>query len=53
MKALKNHFAGEDNATVIFFETEWISDFLCYNNERSMEFELFLTKRQKMYTTFK
>ena len=52
MKALNNHFAGEVNATTNIYEAEQLRDFLHYKNERSMAFELFLTKSHKMYNLF-
>ena len=44
MKALRNHFAGEGNTTRKIAEAQQLRDYLNYKNERSMEFEIFLTK---------
>ena len=52
MKLLRNHFAGGGNATRNIAKAERPCDSLNENNERSMVFELFLTKCQKMYNIF-
>ena len=52
MKELRNHFTGEGNATRSIDEAERLRDLLHYNNERSTDFELFLTKCQEMYSIF-
>ena len=52
MKALRNNFAGEGNATRKISKAEGIRDYLCYKNERSTEFELYLAKGQKMSNIF-
>ena len=44
MKALRNNFAGEGNATRKISKAEGIRDYLGYKNERSTEFELYLAK---------
>ena len=43
MKALRNHFTGEVNATRNISKAEQLCDYLHYKNERSIAFELFLT----------
>ena len=53
MKALRNHFAGEDNATRNIAEVELLHDYMHYKNEILMSFELFLTKCQNVYIIFK
>ena len=52
-KALKDHFACEGNATRRIAEADRLKDSLHYKNERSMTFELFLTKYQKMYNIYR
>ena len=52
MKALRDHFAGEGNVTRRIAEAERLRDSLHYKNERSLSFESFLTKSQKMFNIF-
>ena len=52
MKALRDHFSGEGNATRNIAEAERLRDQLHYKNERSLSFETFLTKCQKMFNIF-
>ena len=52
MKALRNYFSGEDNATRNIAETEWLRNSLHYKNASLMAFEVFLAKWQKMYDIF-
>ena len=44
MKELRNQYAVEGNATRKIPEIDQLRDSLHYSNERSMSFELFLTK---------
>ena len=50
--ALRDHFAGEGNATRNLSEAERLRDSLCYKGERAMQFETFLTQMQKMFNIF-
>ena len=52
MKALRDHFAGEGNATRSLAEAERLKDTLHYKSERAMPFETFLTNCQKMFFIF-
>lgn len=52
MKALCAHFEGEGNATRRIAEADRLRDNLHYKSERSMRFESFLTKSQKMYNIY-
>ena len=52
MKSLRDHFSGEGNATRRIAEAERLRDTLHYKNERSLSFEMFLTKCQKMFNIF-
>ena len=52
MKALRYQFAGEVNTTKNVTKVKQIRNYIHYKNEGSMEFELFLTKFQKMYNIF-
>ena len=52
MKALRDHFSGEGNTIRRVAEAERLSTTLHYKNERSLAFETFLTKCQKMYNIF-
>lgn len=52
MKALRNHFAGEGNASRNMAEADRLKDTLHYKNERAMTFEIFLTNCQKMYNIY-
>ena len=47
--ALRNHFAGEGNATRQMAEADRLFTSLHYKSERAMAFETFLTQCQKMY----
>ena len=47
--ALRNHFAGEGNATRQMAEADRLFASLHYKSERAMPFETFLTQCQKMY----
>jgi len=50
--ALRDHFAGEGNATRNLSEAERLRDSLFYRGERAMQFETFLTQMQKMFNIF-
>lgn len=52
MKALRDHFLGEGNATRSLATAEGLRETLHYKNERSMPFETFLTQCQKMFNIF-
>ena len=52
MKALRNHFAGEGNASRNKAEADRLMESLHYKSERAMNFEIFLTQCQKMYNIF-
>ena len=52
MRLLRDHFAGEGNTTRRISEAERLRDTLHYKSERSMSFEVFLDKVQKMLTIF-
>jgi hypothetical protein len=52
MKALRNHFAGEGNASRNKAEADRLKESLHYKNERAMTFEIFLTQCQKMYNIY-
>ena len=52
MKKLRDHFSGEGNATRRIAEADRLKETLHYKNERSMEFETFLTKCEKMYNIY-
>ena len=52
MKALRNHFSGEGNASRRIAEADRLKDSLHYKNERAMNFETFLTQCQKMYNIY-
>jgi len=52
MAALRDHFSGEGNATRRIAEADRLKDTLHYKNERSLPFETFLTKCQKMYNIY-
>ena len=47
------HFAGEGNATRWIAVAERLRDTLYYKNERSMTFEIYCNKAQKMFNIFK
>ena len=53
MKALRDHFLGEGNATRSLASAEGLRSSLRYVNERSMAFETFLTQCQRMFNIFK
>ena len=52
MKLLPAHFAGEGNATRRIAVAERLRDTLFYKNERSLTFELFCNKAQRMFNIF-
>jgi hypothetical protein len=52
MKALRDHFLGEGNATRSLASAEGLRSSLHYKNERSMAFETFLTQCQRMFNIF-
>jgi len=52
MKALRDHFEGEGNASRNKNEADRLKDSLHYKSERSMMFENFLTQCQKMYNIY-
>ena len=52
MQALRDHFSGEGNATRRIAEAERLRETLHYKSERSLSFETFLTKCQKMFNIF-
>ena len=52
MKALRDHFEGEGNASRNKAEADRLKDTLHYKSERSMTFETFLTQCQKMYNIY-
>ena len=52
MQALRNHFSGEGNVTRRIAEADRFKETLHYKNERSLTFETFLTKCQKMYNIY-
>ena len=52
MKALRNHFAGEGNASRNKAEADRLKESIHYKNERAMTFEIFLTNCQKMYNIY-
>ena len=53
INALRNHFAGEGNASRRIAEAERLRDTLHYKNERAMLYEIFLSKTQKMFNIFR
>ena len=52
MIRLRAHFAGEGNATRRIAVAERLRDTLYYKNERSMTFEVYCNKAQKMFNIF-
>ncbi len=52
MQALRDHFAGEGNATRTMAEADRLNESLHYKSERSMPFETFLTNCQKMFNIY-
>lgn len=53
MSHLRAHFSGKGNATRRIAVAERLRDPLHYRNERSVSFEVFLNKSQKMFNVFK
>ena len=53
MERLRQHFSGEGNATRRIAVAERLRDSLSYKNERTMSFEFYCNKVQKMYNIFK
>ena len=49
MKALRDNFAGEGNATRNISEADRLKESLHYKSEHALAFETFLTQCQKMY----
>jgi hypothetical protein len=52
MKSLRDHFAGEGNATRNKAAADRLKDSLHYKSERAMTFESFLTGCQKMFNIY-
>ena len=52
MKKLRDHFSGEGNATRRVADADRDKETLHYKNERSLPFETFLTKCEKMYNIY-
>ncbi len=52
MKALRDHFAGEGNATRNIADADRLKESLHYKSERAMPFETFLTQCQKMFNIY-
>ena len=52
MKALHDHFSGKGNSTRIIAEADRMKKSLHCKNERSLFFEMFLTKCQKMFNIY-
>ena len=52
MTILRDHFSGEGSATRSITEADRLKDSLHYKNKRSLPFETFLTKFQKMYNIY-
>ena len=52
MKALRDHFEGEGNASRNKNEADRLKESLHYKSERAMCFEIFLTQCQKMYNIY-
>ena len=52
MKALRNHYGGEGNASQHIATAEKLRETLHYNSERSMPFSTFLDRMQKMFNIF-
>jgi hypothetical protein len=50
--ALQSHYGGEGNKSVRIKEAEGLRKNLMYKSERTMSFELFLTKMQTMFIGF-
>ena len=52
MQALRDHFSGEGNATRRIAEADRMKKNLHYKNEKSLSFETFLTRCQKMFNIY-
>ena len=52
MQALRDHFSGKDNSTRRIAEADRMKKSLHYKNKRSLSFEMFLTKCQKMLNIY-
>ena len=52
MKALREHFSGEGNATRNISEADRLKESLHYKSERVMTFETFLTQMKKMFNIY-
>ena len=52
MKALRNHYGGEGNASRRIATAEKLCETLHYKSERSMPFSTFLDRMQKMFNIF-
>ena len=52
MKALRDHFAGEGNATRTMADADRLKESLHYKSERALAFESFLTGCQKMFNIY-
>ena len=52
MQALRDHFSGEGNATRRIAEADRMKKSLHYKNEKSLSFETFLTRAQKMFNIY-
>ena len=52
MQALCDHFSGEGNSTRRIAEADRMKKSLHYKNKRSLSFEFFLTKCQKMFNIY-
>ena len=52
MEALRDHFSGEGSATRRIAVAKALEDSLHYKNERSMTFEGFLTRCQKIFMIY-
>ncbi len=53
MQALRNHYySGEGNTSLRIAVAERLRDSLHYNNEKSLQFSMFLDKLQKMFNIF-
>ena len=52
MLALREHYSGEGNTSRRIATAERMRKGLCYNNERSQEFSIFLDRMQKMFNIY-
>ena len=52
MQALSDHFSVKVNSTIRISEADRIKKYLHYKNERSLYFEMLLTKCQKMFNIY-